>query len=81
MDPQCESDCRRLCGFVFLEKKIKRNIVGEFAKMFETAVGVKLLEGEKSAVCETCRYRVEKSWKSGKATQEQLIKRSIQFLR
>ena len=27
-------------------------------------------------VCNTCRYRVEKSWKSGKAIQEQLLKRN-----
>ena len=45
----------------FLEKKRKRNIVGEFAKKFETVVGVELLEGDKRAVCDTCRYRVEKN--------------------
>ena len=28
-------------------------------------VGVKVLEGDKRAVCDTCRYRVEKSWKGG----------------
>ena len=27
----------------------------EFAKMFETMVGVELLEGYKRAVCDTCR--------------------------
>ena len=77
MDPhaQCENDCCRLCGFVFVEKKRKRNIVGEFAKKFEAVVGVELLEGDKRAVCDTCRYRVEKSWKSGKDIQEQLLKR------
>ena len=64
MDPQCEDDCCRLCGFVFLDKRRKRNIVGEFA-----VVGVELLEGDKRAVCDTCRYRVEKSWKSGKAAK------------
>ena len=53
IDPQCEDDCCRLCGFVFLEKKRKRNIVWEFPKMFETMVGVELLEGYKSAVCDT----------------------------
>ena len=35
----------------FLEKKRKRNIVWEFGKMFETMVGVELLEGYKLAVC------------------------------
>ena len=28
-------------------------------------VGVKVLEGDKRTVCNTCRYRVEKSWKGG----------------
>ena len=28
-------------------------------------VGVKVLESDKRAVCDTCRYRVEKSWKGG----------------
>ena len=28
-------------------------------------VGVKVLEGDKRAVCDTCRYRVEKSRKGG----------------
>ena len=66
------ADCVAL---FFLEKKRKRNIVGEFAKKFEAVVGVELLEGDKRAVCDTCRYSVEKSWKSGKAIEEQLLKR------
>ena len=41
------------CGFVFLEEKRKRYIVWEFAKVFETMVGVELLEGYKRAVCDT----------------------------
>ena len=36
-----------------MEKKRKRNIVGEFAKMVETVVGVELLGGDKRAVCDT----------------------------
>ena len=59
-----EVDFCRLCGFVFRDKRRKRN-VGEFAKMFEEVVGVKVMEGDKHAVCNTCRYRVDKSWKSG----------------
>ena len=42
----------------FLEKKRKRNIVWEFAKMFETMVGLELLEGFERAVCDTCRYSI-----------------------
>ena len=38
-------------------------------------VGVELLESDKRAVCDTCRYRVAKSCNSGKAIQEQLLKR------
>ena len=68
-------DCCRLCGFVFVDKRRKRNISGEFAEKFEKVVGEKILEGDKRAVCDTCRYRVEKSWKSGKPIQEQLMKR------
>ena len=74
-DVLSEVDCCRLCGFVFRDKRRKRNVVGEFAKMFEKVVGVEVLEGDKQAVCDTCRYRVEKSWKSGKSIQEQLLKR------
>ena len=42
----------------FLDKKRKRNIVWEFAKIFETMVGVELLEGSERAVCGTCRYSI-----------------------
>ena len=75
MDLECEDDCCVLRGFVFLAKKGKRIIVGEFAKMFETVVGIELLKRDKRAVCDTWRYRVAtKSWKSGKAIQEQLLR-------
>ena len=60
MDPRCEVDSCRLCGFIFLVKRRKRNFVGEFAKKFETVVGVEVLEGDKCRVCDTCKYRVEK---------------------
>jgi len=53
------------CGFVFRDKQRKRNAVGEFVKMFEKVVGVKVLEGDKHALCDMCRYRVEKPWRSG----------------
>jgi len=42
MDPQHEVDTCRLCGFSFLDKGRKRNIVGEFAIIFETVVGVEI---------------------------------------
>jgi len=46
MDPQSEVDSCRLCGFIFLDKRRKRNIVGEFARIFETLVGVEI-DGKK----------------------------------
>ena len=52
-----EVDFCRLCRFGFRDKQRKRNVVGEFTKMFEKVVGVKVLEGDKRAVCDTCRYR------------------------
>ena len=39
-DLLCEVDFFRLCGFVFRDKRRKRNFEGEFAKMFEKVVGV-----------------------------------------
>ena len=42
------------------EKKIKVSL-----RKCLKVVGVKVLEGDKRAVCDTCRYRVEKSWKGG----------------
>ena len=45
------TDC---VGLFFLEKKRKWIIVGEFTKMFETVVGIELLEGNVG----TCRYSI-----------------------
>jgi len=42
MDPQREVDSCRLCGFIFLDKGRKQNIVGEFARIFEIVVGVEI---------------------------------------
>ena len=43
----------QIAWICFLEKKRKRNIVGEFAKMFEIMVGVELLESDKRPACVT----------------------------
>ena len=48
------------CVGLFLRVSEEKKNEGEFAKMFESG-----LEGDKRAVCDTCRYRVEKSWKGG----------------
>ena len=42
------------------EKKIKVSM-----RKCLTVVGVKVLKGDKHAVCDTSRYRDEKSWKGG----------------
>jgi len=42
MDPQHEIDSCRLGGFIFLDKRRKRNIVGECTRTFETVVGVEI---------------------------------------
>ena len=47
MNPQREVDSCRLCGFIFLDKRRNRNIVAEFARVFETVVGVEI--GSKKA--------------------------------
>ena len=52
-----------LCGFVFTDKRRKKIKVS--LRNCLKVVGVKVVEGDKRAVCDTCRYRVEKSWKGG----------------
>ena len=47
---------------------MKKKNKGEFAKMLESG-WCEVLEGDKRAVCDTCRYRVEKSWKGGMSIQ------------
>ena len=48
-------------------KHRKLSIFCEFAKMFEKVVGMEILEGDKHAVCDKCRYSVKKLWTSGKS--------------
>ena len=59
-----EVDFCRLCGFIFTDKKKERKVKVSLPKCLKV-VGVKVLEGDKRAVCDTYRYRVEKSWKDG----------------
>ena len=58
-----EVDLCGLCGFVFTDKRRKKIKVR--LRNCLKVVGVKVVEGDKRAVCDTCRYRVEKSWKGG----------------
>ena len=61
--PLSEVNFCRLCGFVFTDKRRKKIMVS--LRKCLKVVGVKVLEGDKRAVCDTCRYRVEKSRKDG----------------
>ena len=58
------SDRRRVCSFVFINIKRKRNLNGEVMKIFEV-FNQKVLpdDGLPRAVCGTCRYRIETAWK------------------
>ena len=60
-----EDGCR-VCSFIFVSKKRKRNIDGEFRKRFEEVFNQKLLtdDGLPHAVCDACHYRVQRMWKS-----------------
>ena len=68
-----------LCGFVFVDKKRKRSITGEFAEIFANVCKGKTRDGLPCAVCGTCKYRVEKAWKNyghgSVGATEQLLKR------
>ena len=63
LDLLSEVDFCRLCGFVFRDKQRKKVKVS--ARKCLKVVSVKVLEGDKCTVCDTCRYRGEKSWKGG----------------
>ena len=52
--------CVRLFLWISEEKKIKAS-----SRKCLKVVGVSVLGGDKRAVCDTCRYRFEKSWKGG----------------
>ena len=58
-DVLSEVDCCRLREFVFRDKRRKRNVEGEFAKMCASDRCGSF--GDKRAVCKSCCYRVEKS--------------------
>ena len=52
------------CVGLFLRISEEKKIKVSLRKCLKV-VGVKGLEGDKCAVCDTCRYRAEKSWKGG----------------
>ena len=59
------SDRCRVCSFVFIKIKRKRNLKGEFMKIFKEVFNQKVLpdDGHPRAIFDTCRYRIETSWK------------------
>ena len=59
------SDRCRVCSFVFIKIKRKRNLKGEFMKIFKEVFNQKVLpdDGLPRAIFDTCRYRIETSWK------------------
>ena len=59
------SDRFRVCSFVFIKIKRKRNLKGEFMKIFKEVFNQKVLpdDGLPRAIFDTCRYRIETSWK------------------
>ena len=58
------SDHCRVCSFVFINIRRKRNLKGEFMKIFKV-FNQKVLpdDGPLRAIFDTCRYRIETSWK------------------
>ena len=59
------SDRCRVCSFVFIKIKRKRNLKGEFMKIFKEVFNQKVLPDERlpRAIFDTCRYRIKTSWK------------------
>ena len=55
----------RVCAFVFVNKRRKRNLDGEFLKKIDQVFNENVWgdDGLPRAVCDTCHYRVETMWK------------------
>ena len=65
----------RVCAFVFVNKKRKRNLDGEFLTKFEEVYNrnVRADDGLPRAVCDTCHYRVETMWKKSSVVFPSII--------
>ena len=65
-------DFCRTCGFELIDKKRKRNITGEFGIIFEAVFKETLSQDDTlpRAVCDKCRYQIEKTWLLSKQTDE-----------
>ena len=69
------------CGCEFLDKKKKerkRNITGEFRKIYQAVFNDYLSENNAlpRAVCASCKYQIEKAWQQSRKAEEQ----SFQYL-
>ena len=64
----------RTCGCEFLDKKRKRNITGEFAKIFQAVFNENVSENDAlpRAVCDRCKYQIEKAWRQSEEAKEYL---------
>ncbi|KAJ7361990.1 hypothetical protein OS493_004267 [Desmophyllum pertusum] len=69
-------DCCRVCSLEFVDKykKRKRTITSQFSKVFESVVNQKVLseDGLPGAVCDTCKYRIERAWRMSNQDQSDL---------
>ena len=61
-----------------MNKKRKRNIIGEFGKIYQALFNEKLCENDAlpRAVCASRKYQIEKTWQQSRKAEEQ----SIQYL-
>lgn len=66
------------CGCEFLDKKRKKNITGEFGKIYQAVFNENLSENDAlpRAVCASWKYQIEKAWQQSRKAEEQ----SIQYL-
>ena len=67
------------CGCEFLDKKKKkerkRNITGEFRKIYQAVFNENLSENNAlpRVVCASCKYQIEKAWQQSRKAEEQSI--------
>ena len=66
------------CGCEFLDKKRKRNITGEFGKIYQAVFNENLSKNAAlpRAVCASWKYQIEKAWQQSRRAEEH----SIQYL-
>ena len=57
-----------------LDKKRKRNITGEFANIFRAVFDENVSENDAlpHAVCNRCKYQIEKAWRQSEQAKEYL---------